>query len=156
MTEFLKNCTTRDTRSIISQRKMIYSQTSSCVCMYNSYWNDSSGHCRETTAATFNLRCHSTWLQCPKYLICELWVQIERPEGSRSSKVIRQSIWHTVGSGSRFLHSACHIPSKQGEPQSSVLFSAHDGKLLEKFPVVWGYNELLVDVEKVVTGYVGL
>ena len=52
----------------------------------------------------------------------QLWAEIEKPEGSRSNKVARQSNWQTAGSGSRSSHSSCRIPSQRGEAQSYVWF----------------------------------
>lgn len=52
----------------------------------------------------------------------QLWAEIEKPEGSRSNKVARQSNWQTAGSRSRSSHSSCRIPSQRGEAQSYVWF----------------------------------
>lgn len=95
--------------------------------------------------------------------ISQLWTQIERPEGSRSNKVIRQLIWHTVGSGSHSSHSACHIPSQQGGPQSPVVFLALTkksfGRSFRSFEAMMSrlrVKRLWLTRIKLVTWYVGL
>ena len=67
----------------------------------------------------------------------QLRAEIEKPEGSRSNKVTRQSDWQTAGSGSRFSHSH-HGEARPKATSCLSFFVSSDGKLLQKFSVVYG------------------
>ncbi len=117
---------------------MIYSQTSNCVCIYNLYWSDPSSHCTVTmTVKSANFICSIVTTGCDVQNILTVssdWKarRIKKPHSH--STVHLAYCWFGVS----FLSFSLSHPITARRASKLELVFSFAGKLLQKFPVVWG------------------